>query len=144
MAHRDVGHVLRDLDAEVSDLRAIVDVMKGALAATVVESVENPAWAKPLTPQQRALMGALLEAAPNGVDRRHLLDCLPSLDHVVERNPQLVTVVVARIRRLFGPDAIETLHRGYRLSDEFHAQIRALRALSPSVDKAAAKLGRTG
>lgn len=117
-----VTSLLRELD-EVS---AYAGVLKGALAAQGFETMARPgAWATKLTPQEQALVGALLRAYPRVLSPEHLLNCMPGHDHAEERQVQLVVVKVSHVRKKLGRDAILTVHgagfaMGHRLHDVIH------------------------
>lgn len=110
----------------IREQAAIIDVLKGALAADSVDS--GPAfqpWMHGLTPQERALLGALYRRYPAPVSRYELLELLPGFDHVVERQPQLVSVKVSHVRRKLGPDAIVSVRgAGYSLGPRQHKAMR--------------------
>lgn len=114
---------IQQLAQMVGEMEAELDVTRGALAANGLSFIEVPKWAAKLTRQQRELMGVLLRAAPKAVERWDIMDCLTPLDHAKDRNAQLVTVLVGRIRAILGADAIETVPSGYKLSDEFRARM---------------------
>jgi len=105
----------------IAQLEGLIEVLKGALAAAGSED-EIPAyrpWMETLTPQERALMGALYRAYPRPLDKEALLDLLPGQDHVEDRQPQLVAVKVCNLRKKLGTTAVEHVSGlGYRLSRE--------------------------
>lgn len=104
------------VDEQVEMLRAQLDVMRGALAAHGVPTIEVAEWGRRLTPQQRALVGILMSAAPCAVDTWDILERLPSLDHAKDRSPELVRKIVSRVRSVLGSGAIESVAPGaYRL-----------------------------
>lgn len=105
----------------IRDLEGIVDVLKAALAAEGIEVTGVQPWAKGLTQQQRAVVGALLSAYPRVINKYDLLDLMPGFDHVVERGMGSVTVVVCHIRKKLGYDAIECVRGlGFKLGDDFY------------------------
>lgn len=109
--------LIEHLRAEIRELEALVDMLKGALFAAGVEKVpERLIWAERLTPQHRALLGMLFQAWPNAVGSYDLLDGLPSRDHAHDRDVTLVHVIVSQVRAIFGHEAVVT-HRavGYSL-----------------------------
>lgn len=113
------------LRAEVADLNAYCDTLKGALAAQGCETFERVGeWAKGLTGQERAFVGALFHAYPRTMAAADLLECLPGHDHVVERSVGLVSVKVCHIRRKLGADAIVNERGvGFALGSRLHAII---------------------
>ena len=119
---------------------ALIEVLKGALAATGLE--EMPAyqsWMMGLTPQERALLGALYRCYPRPMDKHALLDLLPGQDHVEERDAKLVATKVCHLRKKLGADAIENISGiGYRLSrQQYDAMRRAEATLSGGLKLAA-------
>lgn len=79
-----------------------------------------------LTPQEQALVGVLLGVYPRVVRSEHLIDRLPGRDHAAVRGEQLVPILVCRVRKKLGADAILTVRgvgftMGPRLYDEIHA-----------------------
>lgn len=98
-----------DLRAEVADLNAYADTLKGVLVASGFETFERVGgWAAKLSPQERALVGALFHAYPRVMAAADLLECLPGQDHAVDRQLGLVAVKVCHIRAKLGADAIVT------------------------------------
>ncbi len=104
----------------------IIEVLKGALAALGVEQMPgSDPWVAGLTPQERALVGALFARFPRAIDRYDLLDMLPARGNADDRQSQLVTIVVRNIRNKLGQDAIVTEHgMGYRMSAECYDRLQ--------------------
>lgn len=101
---------------EIEDLRAVVDVLKGALSA------DNPAlalhtgrsWMRGLCRQERALVGALLAVSPRVIGAEDLLDLLPGHDHVADRGLKLVALIVHKVRKQLGASVIQNVRgEGY-------------------------------
>ncbi len=112
------------LEAELQQADATIEVLKGALAAEIVEAINVPLWAEYLTPQLRALMGALVARYPRYMSREAISACIPHRDHTLDESLQTVSVNVCCIRRALGPGAVETLRgAGYRASPAFMARI---------------------
>lgn len=104
------------LEGIVTDQRAVIDCLKGALAADhLAQSLSQPrAWMSGLTRQGRALVGALIAVSPRPIPIYDLLDMLPGHDSVAERNPVLVAVLVGRVREKLGKGVICNQHgEGY-------------------------------
>jgi hypothetical protein len=117
------------LRKEVADLEAYCALLKGVIEASgrpVPDRRRTFRLAK-RTPQEMSVIGVLLEAWPDAVDRYDILVRLPTRSDSadpLDRQIGLVSVVVARLRASLGADAIETLNRhAYRLSDAFHADL---------------------
>jgi DNA-binding response OmpR family regulator len=123
----DVGRYLfrcRELELELQQADAMIDVLKGALAAETVEAIGVPQWAKALAPQHRAIMGALVAKFPHYMTREALDSCIPHQDHTVACHLRMIDVLVCRVRKILGPDTFEALRgAGYRVSPEFMARI---------------------
>lgn len=113
-----------DLERENTELRAIVDVLKGVAAAQDIQVIDLPKWALDLTPQQREFIGILMKAR-GVVDRWDILERLSGRDHVAERDTQFVDCLVYRIRKRLGRNCIETIDGGYRLAPALRQQIAA-------------------
>ncbi len=114
----------RELERELQQADATIEVLKGALAAEIVEAINVPLWAERLPPQLRALMGALVAKYPRHMSREAISACIPHQDHTLDESLQTVSVHVCRIRRVLGLDAVETLRgAGYRVSPAFMARI---------------------
>ena len=111
----------------IAEFESLVDILKGALAASGQDhALDYQPWMQGLTPQERALVGALYSCYPRALDKHALLDLLPGQDHVEERGAQLVAIKVCHVRKKLGADAIEHLGGvGYRLGA---GQYRAMRA----------------
>ena len=113
----------------IAQQESIIETLKAALAAAGCKpGLELQPWMKGLTPQERALVGALYEQYPRPVGKYDLLDLLPGQDHVEDRQVQLVSVKVHSIRKKLGAPTIENVWgEGYRLGAEFYEQIRGQR-----------------
>jgi hypothetical protein len=108
--------------AETEALKALVDLQRGQLLANGIPLLDAPPeWAKRITPQQRAFMGLLIAAFPRAVDPWDVLERLPGLDHVHERDFSGVKAIVYKIRKALGTEAIETIGAGYRLGSLFQS-----------------------
>jgi len=78
-----------------------------------------------LTRQERALVRLLSDHHPAYLSPPDILDHLPSLDHVRDRQWAHVKTVVANVRRKLGKPAVENLYgEGYRLSAALHSQLQ--------------------
>lgn len=112
----------------------LIDLLKGALAAAGLHMAAKPeAWLSELTSQERALVGALFARYPRVVDRYDLLDSLPGYSNMEDRQVQILNVVVHRIRKKLGDDAVYTLRgEGFRLGDRFYAELKS--KASPSCE----------
>lgn len=105
----------------------LIDLLKGALAAAGLHMAGKPEpWLSELTTQERALVGALFARFPRVVDRYDLLDSLPGYSNSEDRQVQILNVVVHRIRKKLGEDAIYTARgEGFRLGDRFYAELNS-------------------
>ena len=121
------SRIISEQRAVIAEQEALIELLKGALAAAGGQD-DLPAyrpWMEALTPQERALMGALYRCYPRPLGKEALLDLMPGQDHVEDRRPQLVAVKVCHLRRKLGPGAIEQVRGlGYRLSPAQHAAMR--------------------
>lgn len=109
-----------------SEIAAMIDVLKAALAAQDVEAIT---WPDPrlhrLTPQQRSMVGALYGVFPKGLEPWVLLDLLPGLDRAIDRSTAQVRVVASKVNAVLGRGSIEHVRcLGYRLSPELYAELR--------------------
>ena len=114
--------------AVIQEQAELIDVLKGALAAGGAQSVPHHSeWMRGLTPQERALVGALYTAHPRILRREALIECLPSRDHVVERQLQTVDIVIHKVRAKLGADTVIT-HRGlgFQLGEQFYRAVPSL------------------
>lgn len=94
----------------IAEQEALIELLKGALAAGGLEEMPvYQSWMKGLTPQERALLGALYRCYPRPLDKHALLDLLPGQDHVEERDAKLVATKVCHLRKKLGADAIENI-----------------------------------
>lgn len=110
----------------IAELESLIDLLKGALAGTGQNDVvDYQPWMKGLTPQERALVGALYACYPRAMDKYALLDVLPGYDHVCDRSAQLVAIKVCHVRKKLGAAAIENLSGlGYRLGAKQHQAMK--------------------
>jgi hypothetical protein len=115
--------------AVILDQARIIDVLKGALAASGVELGDVWTPDRGLTPQQSAMLGVLYAAYPRTVSVFSLLESMPSRSGAEDdRMPKLAQVQICHMRKRLGHDAIESLHGvGYRLGDRMYAEMRAER-----------------
>ena len=100
----------------------LIDVLKGALAADGAQTMpDHSGWMRSLTSQERALVGALYSVFPRVMRREALIECLPSRDHVLERQLQTVDIVVHKVRAKLGSETVIT-HRGlgFQLGEQFY------------------------
>ncbi len=99
----------------------LIDVLKGALFAAGGVGIPAPAgWMSGLTAQERALVGLLYACYPRALSTYDILEGLPGRDHARERQVHLVSIVVCKVRRKLGADAIVTERGvGFRLSQRF-------------------------
>lgn len=113
----------------------LIDLLKGALAAAGLHMEGKPEpWLSELTTQERALVGALFARFPRVVDRYDLLDSLPGYSNVEDRQVQILNVIIHRIRRKLGEDAIYTARgQGFRLGDRFYAELKSKSAPSEEI-----------
>lgn len=121
------SRIIAEQRSVIAEQEALIELLKGALAAAGAQD-NIPAyrpWMEDLTPQERAVMGALFRCYPRPLDKESLLDLMPGQDHVEDRRPQLVAVKVCHLRRKLGQDAIEFVPSlGYRLSAAQRADMR--------------------
>ncbi len=113
----------------------LIDLLKGALAAAGLHMAGKPEpWLSELTAQERALVGALFARFPRVVDRYDLLDSLPGYSNSEDRQVQILNVVVHRVRKKLGEDAIYTARgEGFRLGDRFYAELKSKAVSSEAI-----------
>jgi DNA-binding response OmpR family regulator len=97
----------------------------GLLAAGVKDRPQYAPWMTELNPQERALVGALYTVYPRLIARTDLLEYLPSPGRdELDRQPEIVNVIVCKARKKLGFDAIENQRGiGFKLGDEFYINI---------------------
>ena len=95
----------------------VIELMKGALAAAgVALAPAHAGWMSRLARQERALVGILFARSPRCGPREAILELLPSRDHALERQLQLVDILVHKLRKKLGKDAVVTERsEGFRL-----------------------------
>lgn len=121
--------------AVIREQAELIDVLKGALAADGAQTVpDHSGWMRGLTPQERALVGALYSAYPKIMRREALIECLPSRDHVLERQLQTVDIVVHKVRAKLGSETVTT-HRGlgFQLGEQFYRELPTGVVESPQI-----------
>ena len=114
----------RALQAELQQADATINILKGALAASVADAINVPTWAAGLTRQQGALMGALIAKYPQHMSRQALCSCIPHRDHTLDCDEPRVRVLMSMTRNVLGKDTFETQRGvGVRVSPAFMARI---------------------
>src|ERR1700740_670472 len=96
-------------EREIESLRAVVDCLKGALAAdNPAAALQEPqSWMVGLTRQERALIGASIAPSPRVVAPDDLIDMLPGHNHPEDRTPKQVAVIVHHVRKKLGESVIQ-------------------------------------
>ncbi len=102
----------------------LIEVLKGALAAAGMRAAPAHArWMSGLAPQERALLGVLYARYPRPAPREVILEFLPGNDHARERQLQVVDVLVHKLRKKLGAEAVVTVRgEGFRLGGDFYDQ----------------------
>ena len=102
----------------------LIEVLKGALAAAGMGAVPAHArWMSGLSRQERALLGVLYARYPRPVPREVILEFLPGQDHARERQLQVVDVLVHKLRKKLGAEAVVTVRgEGFRFGSHFYEQ----------------------
>jgi len=119
------SEILRAQQDIIRQQDAIIQVLKGALAAAGLGFAPKQAdWMAGLTKQEAALVGVLYAHFPRSVPRADIIEHLPGNDHARERQLQLVDIVVHKVRKKLGAQAIEAERGvGFRLGEAFHAEL---------------------
>lgn len=103
-----------------------IDALKAQLASIDSAPISRPDWAETLTPQETALMTALITARSGYRSLVDLEAALPGGDHVADRDPQIVHVVISKVRRKLGRDVIVNARGlGWRCSKAFLTEATA-------------------
>jgi hypothetical protein len=128
------SEIVRSQQAVIRQQEELIEVLKGALAAAGVSTVPAAGfWTSGLTPQERALLGVLYARYPRPVAREVILDFLPGQDHVRERQLQVVDVLVHKVRKKLGADAVLTQRgEGFRFGESFYAEMPKQRTEPPA------------
>jgi DNA-binding response OmpR family regulator len=102
----------------------LIEVLKGALSAAGMATVPTYAgWMSGLSPQERALLGVLYARYPRPIPREVILEFLPGQDHTRERQLQVVDVLVHKLRKKLGADAVITERgAGFRFGRRLYEQ----------------------
>lgn len=131
---RRPSRIIAEQRETIAEQDALIDLLKGALAAAGLDEVPGyQPWMRALTPQERALLGALYRCYPRPMDKHALLDLLPGQDHVEERDAKLVATKVCHLRKKLGAAAIENIPGiGYRLGRQQYDAMRRAEATSPA------------
>lgn len=70
-----------------------------------------------LTPGEAAVLLKLAGAKGRVVDRLTIEAAVPARDHVADRNPKIVDVLICRLRKKIGPGVVQTVERmGWRIN----------------------------
>jgi len=136
---RRPSRIITEQRETIAEQEALIELLKGALAAGLDETPAFQPWMLGLTPQERALLGALFRCYPRPMDKHALLDLLPGQDHVEERDAKLVATKVCHLRKKLGADAIENISGiGYRLSRQQYEAMRRAETMPPAALRLAA------
>lgn len=113
------------LNAELAAVNAYCDLLKGALIDLGVDvpgrEIIDTLMDSRVGPQGRNLLGILVSRYPKVSSRWLLLESLPG---TIDRQVQIIGVLVSRLRQVLGRDAIVTVHHsGYVLSPEAYARL---------------------
>lgn len=113
--------------AEIRRLQRENAALRAQLRAADIEPITCPSWAVGLTRQEAALIGALKACYPRVMDRLDIDEALPHHDHAADRDLGLAGILIHRVRKKVGHDAIENIRGcGWRLSAAFAARLEAI------------------
>lgn len=109
--------------ARLKEQEALIEMLDAALLAAGVKRRPTPEWLVCLTPQERALMGALYGSYPNIIPRLDLLEIIPSpRGNELDRDPILINVLISKCRSKLGCRDAVVAERGIgvRMGKEFY------------------------
>jgi len=110
---------IRFLEEQLEEKSAEVALLREQLGGVAKQAMIEALWRVGLSPQEAALFAMLHDARGRTLSRLDVLDNLPALDHVRERDSKIIDVLVSRIRRKLGAGVIETVRaRGHRATQE--------------------------
>lgn len=115
-----IARLERDLDVE----RMHRMVLEAQLSAQNLPPLPPPGpWAGLLRKQEAELLAMLIGCYPRPMSRYEIEDRLPGRDHAAERHLNLIAVLVSRIRKKLGRDAIVNVHGdGWRAGEAIAAE----------------------
>jgi DNA-binding response OmpR family regulator len=120
--------------AEIRRLQRENAALRAQLRAADIEPMTCPDWAVGLTRQEAALIGALRACYPRVMDRLDIDEALPHHDHAADRDLGLASILIHRVRKKLGHDAIENIRgHGWRLSAAFATHLDAAAASDPGL-----------
>ena len=117
------------LEERLKEARAQIEVLIAQLRAADMPALPVAPWMSSLRGQEIALIAALNAAHPRALDIYALDEALPRQDHAADRSVKGVHVAIHGVRKKLGSHVIDTVRgRGWRLSDAFAADLKALSA----------------
>jgi DNA-binding response OmpR family regulator len=108
-----IGTTNKELAAEVDMLYAVLAGLKLDKSPSIV----SDPWLRGMTKQERGLVGYLYGAYPVSVTVDQAFEAVTGRDFAEERSTNIVPVLVCRVRKVLGKDAIlNDRGVGFRLS----------------------------
>lgn len=118
---------VRELEQKLSEAHARISALEAICRRQEVEPEPAlPAWTTALSGSELGAMLAMFRAWPTPQSNYALDEVVPRYDHVEDRDVRGMAVLIHKLRRKIGQDAVVNVWgRGYTLSADFHARLKA-------------------
>jgi DNA-binding response OmpR family regulator len=122
-----------ELERQLSEAQARIVALESLCRLNELELAPVlPQWTTALSGSELGAMLAMFRAFPQPLDAYALDEVVPRYDHVAERDVRGMSVLIHKLRKKIGADAVVNVWgRGYTLSDAFHARLKAELGPSP-------------
>lgn len=124
-----------ELERQLSEAQARIVALEALCRLSELELAPAlPEWTTSLSGSELGAMLAMFRAFPQPLDPYALDEVVPRYDHVAERDVRGMSVLIHKLRKKIGADAvINHWGRGYTLSADFHARLKAELGPSPEL-----------
>lgn len=115
-----------ELERQLNEAQARIIALEALCRLNELELAPPlPQWTTNLSGSELGAMLAMFRAYPQPLDSYALDEVVPRYDHVAERDVRGMSVLIHKLRKKVGADAvINVWGRGYTLSADFHARLK--------------------
>lgn len=121
---------VRELEQQLSEAHARISALEALCRLNEADPEPAlpvlPAWTTGLSGSELGAMLGMYRAYPMPLSNYDLDDVVPRYDHVEDRDVRGMSVLIHKLRKKVGAEAIVNVWgRGYTLSEPFYARLRA-------------------